>query len=158
MLRLITDFPDHLVLPLKYALSLILLSLGWSLVGWWLTALAAAWPLWVGTLLVSVYLISIGTGAIALANGWVVLLVTLVLYEDRVPPFWRNDLPYKYWAIMLLLLWGVGTGLVFLLGIQSQGLWQWPRPYQRRLRLGLVGLSWLSLSLGSLAYQLGLLG
>ena len=143
---------------MKYVLFALLLSLGWGLVGWWLAALAAAWPLWLGTLLVSVYLISIGTGAIALANGWVVLLITLTLYEDRVPPFWRTDLPYKYWATMLLLLWGVGTGLVFLLGFQAQGLWRLPRPYQGRLRLGLVGLSWLSLGLGSLTYQVGWLG
>lgn len=123
--------------------------------GWWLAALGAAWPLWLGCFLITLYLIRVGVGAIALSNGWIVLLIMLVLYQEKQPPFWQADLPYKYWAMMLLLLWTLGTVLVCWLGLQAQGLNQMPNQYRLRRQRVLLGATWLGLSLGSLTYYLG---
>lgn len=120
-------------------------------------AALAIWPLWLGTVGITLYLVVVGSGAIALSNGWVMFLIATAIFKGHYPAFWPPDQPYQYWATLLLTLWGVGVVVVFLLGLQSQSLKQLPHRKRQVRRLNLLLLTWAGLCLGYLAYRLNLL-
>lgn len=132
-----------------------LLFVGFCLGGWWLTALGAAWFLWLGTGLMTGYLVAVGTGAIVLSNSWIVFLIAVTLISARKPVFWPVYVPYQLWAITMMLLWVIGGGLVILLGIQAQALKDSPSPTRQLRQWSLVLLLWLGLGVGYLTYHLG---
>ncbi|HEY9880286.1 MAG TPA: hypothetical protein V6D29_17655 [Leptolyngbyaceae cyanobacterium] len=125
--------------------------------GWWMAALASIWPLWLGTGGVTLYLVMVGTGAIALSNAWVLLLIATAIFKGNYPIFWPSNQPYQYWATLLLILWSVGVTVVFLLGLQSQRLKQFRNQKRRTYQLALLLLTWAALCLGYLTYRLGIL-
>lgn len=122
-----------------------------------MAALAIIWPLCLGTGGVMLYLVKVGTDAIALSNAWVLLLIATAIFKGHYPAFWPPTQPYQSWATLLLILWGIGAAIVFLLGVQAQGLKQLSGRKRQARQLGLLWLAWTALCLGYVTYRLGIL-
>lgn len=121
-----------------------------GLVGWSLTAMGAPPVLWLGCALVGAYLLRVGRGGVVPALLWVTLLITVAVVWDVYPPLRPPDFYYRYWALVLLGLWGLGLGAVAGLGRCGEALGR-GRGAQAG---GLVGLG-LGLGLGYAVYYGG---
>ncbi len=136
------------------AAYLALLLLSYGALGWLLAAFQVPWPIWLGSLGVTLHLIYSGTAAIALSGGWVVSVMFVAAARKSWATVWGSQVPYEQaqlWAEGLLLIWIGVTGLVFLLAFADSGL----LPLGRRSRIyGLISLIWGAIYSGSLCYQL----
>lgn len=133
---------------------LIVLVLGYGLIGWLLAAFQATWPVWFGTLAVTLYLICSGPAAIALSQSWIVGIMTLAAVLKSWTPVWGSQVPFEQaqlWAKGLLLIWLAAISLAVLLGFASTILQPW-KLNPRLTRSSLVLLLWTALGLGGLAY------
>jgi hypothetical protein len=152
-------------MPLSHSPLRILISLTWQfgplllgvgLWGWCLAAFATPFPLVLFTGLVVAYLIAVGPSGIVPASAWISLLITLVVALDLFPPFWPNSLPYKHWAMTVLLLWGLSLAIVYLLARQGERLQQSPGALVGRVIT--ISVLYLALQAGGLVYQAGWTG
>ena len=136
-------------------LHIVLLTAGCGYCGWWLAAMEATWPIWLGCYLAIAYLLTVGRGGIVLASIWITSLIVLIVWLGIYPNFWFERTPYRYWAKVLLMLWGSGTLMTYLLAIKGQALKAGQTVQQRRLRLVYFGLLCLGLGAGQLFFALG---
>jgi len=104
-------------------LAVLLMGYGW--LGWLMAAFQVPWPIWLGTLGVTLHLIRSGSAAIVLSEGWVVSVMFLAAVIKAWPEVWDSHVPYEnaqLWAKGLLLIWMGGTGLVILLAFADSAL------------------------------------
>jgi hypothetical protein len=73
------------------------------------------------------------------ASGVIAMAITLVVAFDIFPPFWADNLHYKYWAYTVLLLWATSIAVVCLLAAAGQNLGRVKLPYRLASRLAMVG-------------------
>jgi hypothetical protein len=133
---------------------LIVLLLGYGFVGWLLAAFQAAWPIWLGTFAITLYLICAGPAAIAFSQSWIVSIMTLAAVLKSWTPAWGSQVPFEQaqlWAKGLLLIWLAAISLAVLLGFASTVLQPW-KLNARLTRYSLILLLWTALGLGGLAY------
>jgi hypothetical protein len=137
---------------------LILLCLGYLGLGWLLAAYKVSWLIWLGTLLIIIHLSIAESGAIFLANLWLVLVISLgIVLNSKISlhflPFHRAQI----WALTLLIVWFFSISLIFMLAFASAKL--------KNLSLGrlnkfhkynayiLVAVTWIAMRLGYLIYK-----
>lgn len=138
------------------AVYLTLLLLGYGLLGWLLAAFQVSWPIWLGSLGVTLHLISAGTAAIALSAGWVVCIMFLAAARKSWAAVWGSQVPYEQaqlWAEGLLLIWIGVTSLVFLLAMADSVLAQAGCKGQVK-HYSLTGSLWSAIAAGAICYQI----
>jgi hypothetical protein len=137
------------------AAYLALLLLGYSLLGWLLAAFQVPWPIWLGSLGMTLHLIYSGTAAIALSAAWVVSIMFLAATSKAWAAVWDSQVPYEQaqlWAEGLLLIWLSAIGLVLLLACADSVLAQ--IGCTGRIKFySLTCLLWSSIGIGALYYQ-----
>ncbi|MEE3716415.1 hypothetical protein V2H45_06635 [Tumidithrix elongata RA019] len=131
---------------------LAFLVLGYTAAGWILADYNASWIVWLGTIAVALHLSKAGTAAIAVATTWIVLLVGIGALTWSYPKHFPIG-GAKAVAWSLILVWIYALLMVLLLAfanrpIQAIGLTKKQGFYC------LVILTWTSLLLGWLVYQL----
>lgn len=138
------------VLSLTLSLAFLIVGLvGW---GWWLAALSTplAGVLAAGGLVV--YGLRAGWGSVVPASAAISVAIALVVAFDIFPPFWPDNIHYKYWAFTVLALWALSLVTVYLLAKVGRSLQQLRAPY-RWSKLGLTAGLLLALWAGSSLYQ-----
>ena len=101
------------ILTVGWRLAALVLGIGhW---GWWLAALVAPKSAVLVAGLLVVYGLGVGWGSVVPASGVIAMAITLVVAFDIFPPFWADNLHYKYWAYTVLLLWATSIAVVCLL-------------------------------------------
>jgi hypothetical protein len=132
------------------------LLLGYGCLGWLLAAFQVPWPIWLGSLGVTIHLIYSGSAAIALSSSWVVGIMFLAAAKKSWPEVWDSRVPHiaaQLWAERLLLIWLVATGLIVLLAFAGAALYR--LGVQGRFRFyGFVSLVWAAMGSGWFYYQL----
>ena len=135
---------------------LVALLLGYSCLGWLLAAFQVPWPIWLGSLGVTIHLTYSGAAAIALSSGWVVGIMFLAAAKKSWPEVWDSRIPHdqaQFWAEGLLLIWLGATGLVVLLAFAGAALYR--LGVQGRFRFSsFISLVWAAMGGGWLCYQL----
>jgi hypothetical protein len=132
------------------------LLLGYTAVGWLLTAFGASRFVWLGTLAVTFHLALSGTEAILLANAWVLMVVFTAVLRKTWPLFLGGYLPYKnapLWAIIMIILWFLAIFFMVFLAWTRQKL-QTMGWNERQAYLSLVALTWVALATGWMVFQL----
>lgn len=138
-------------------LGLILLV---GLFGLGLCLFSAGIGIWLATGLVMVYVLQVGQGGLFLASLWSTLLIALLVVFDyfpvevlqHFPDFWPQAMHYRYWALILLILWAIAIGIFCLLGHFSD-VWQ---QLSKRDRPFIQGIGVISILMGlTLGHQLG---
>ncbi|PZV10121.1 MAG: hypothetical protein DCF32_00525 [Leptolyngbya sp.] len=124
-----------------------MLILGVGLWGWWLAALAAPQSTILIAGLLLAYGLGTGWGSVVPASAAVSMAIALVVAFDIFPPFWPDNIHYKYWAYTVLLLWAASVALIGLLAAVGQRLRR-AKPADRwggRLALlaSLLGMLWI---------------
>ncbi len=140
----------------KIGLYFLTLLLSYTVVGWILTAFAASWKIWLGTVAVILHLAIAGTEAILLANTWVLGVVFTAVLRKTWPIFLWGYLPKKnapLWAVILILLWFFAILFIVILGLTRQKLQRngWN---DKQACLSLVAVTGTALSLGWLFFQI----
>jgi hypothetical protein len=138
---------------------LFLLCLGYIGAGWLLAAYQVSWLIWLGTLLAIVHLSIAETGAIVLANTWLVLIILLgIFFNTKIS---LNFLPlYKaqIWAIGLLVVWIFAILLILMLAFAQTPLKTLDLgrigKSQKRISYFLIFVTWIAIKLGYLIYKL----
>lgn len=102
-------------------LHLITLLLGYLSLGWLLAAFQVPLIVWLVTLGITLHLIKSEVDALALANIWVVAIVTVGVLFKAWLPIW-GDFQVRPWAIGLMVLWLWATVLVLLLAFAQKPL------------------------------------
>lgn len=136
---------------------LVLLLLGYSLVGWLLAAFQVFWLIWPVTFLVTFHLIRSGPPAIALSSSWVIGLMTLAAVMKAWAPVWDSRVPHEHaqlWAQGLLLIWFGASGLVVLLAFAERMVMRPLGLAGHQAVYGLVILIWSAMVIGRLCYGL----
>ncbi|MGB3137054.1 MAG: hypothetical protein WBB18_09650 [Nodosilinea sp.] len=123
---------------------------GW---GWWLTALAASKTVVLLTGLLIAYALKTGWGSVVPASAVVSGAIALVVAFDILPPFWPDNVHYKYWAYTVLALWALSIAIVCLLAKVGQALRQPRLPYRWSRQLGLAAGLLVALWAGTRLYQ-----
>jgi hypothetical protein len=134
---------------------LLTVFIGFILIGWLLNGLQASLMACVGTLTVSLYLIWVGLGGVALASVWVVGLMSVAAIHQ----LWFHDLPrpeFRYIPMILLANWLFVLGVTWQLGKISDRL-QKTRISRIFGFAGLVGLVAISVTVGWQLYPQTLL-
>ena len=121
--------------------------------GWWLAALAAPKAVVVITGLLVAYGLGVGWGSVVPASAVVSGAIALVVAFDIFPPFWPDNIHYKFWAYTVLALWASSIALVCLLAKVGQSLRQSKSPYRRSQYLMLMVSLLLTLWAGTSLYQ-----
>lgn len=133
----------------------ILLLLGYGFAGWLLAAFQVPWPVWLGTLAMTLHLIQVGAAALALSSGWVVGLIAIAVVVKAWARVWNPRLPLEQaqlWAQVLLLIW-LGAMLLILLLAYARLLL--PAALKGRwVMLALTSFVWGALALGAWLYRL----
>ena len=136
--------PSPLRPGLGFIAQLIPLIVGFAGFGWCLACLASPWPIWLGTLLATMYVLWVGQAGIFLASVWATVLISLVIIFNILPPLWLEYFDYRLWPAIIILFWGTSVLLFTLLANYTQGLQPLPRQARFWWRLG----SWLLLLVG----------
>ena len=136
--------PSPLRPGLGFIAQLIPLIVGFAGFGWCLACLASPWPIWLGTLLATMYVLWVGQAGIFLASVWATVLISLVIIFNILPPLWLEYFDYRLWPASIILFWGTSVLLFTMLANYTQGLQPLPRPARFWWRLG----SWLLLLVG----------
>ena len=135
---------------------LLLLILGYGLLGWLLAAFQVSNLIWLGTLSVTSYVAALGTDALLLAVAWVVTVAMIGAADKAWVTIWNINLPYEnvqLWAIGLLVFWFWGLVLISGLAFARNSVRAIGVPY-RHIFLTLLILTWFALGSGSLTYHL----
>jgi hypothetical protein len=135
-----------LILTSGYLLLLCLAAFGIGVV---LDTYNASSLIWLVTLAITVHLAWAGTGAIALAMVWVLILIWVAVIIYATPKQVQLDPPT--WAISLIKLWVQGVLYVVLSGFAPRLLAHW-RLKQTQVFLILLILIWSALGTGMLVY------
>jgi hypothetical protein len=138
---------------------LILLCLGYVGAGWLLAAYNVSWLIWLGTLLITIHLSIAQTGAIILANTWIVLIILLgIFFNTKISltflPFYKAQI----WAIGLLIVWFFAIILILMLAFAQT-------PLKKICLVGIkkarkytsyisIVVTWIAIRLGYLIYKL----
>ncbi len=133
---------------------LTVLLLGYGFAGWLLAAFQVPWPVWLGTLAITLHLIQVGPAALALASSWVMGLIAVAAVVKAWVSVWNARLPLEQaglWAQGLLLIW-LGATLLLLLLAYARPLLR-RRFRGRRAGLALTGFVWAALGLGGWLHQ-----
>jgi hypothetical protein len=137
---------------------LILLCLGYIGLGWLLAAYKVSWLIWLGTLLITIHLSIAETGAIFLANLWLVLVISLgIILNSKISlhflPFDRAQI----WALTLLIIWFFSISLIFMLALAPAKLKKmslgWLKKFQKYNAYILVTVTWIAMRIGYLIYK-----
>jgi hypothetical protein len=139
------DMPS-LILAGGYLLLLGLVSLG---VGVVLDVYNASSLIWVVTLAITLHLAWAGTGAIALAMVWILIVLWIAVLIYATPK--GTQLRPSPWAVSLMRLWVQGTLYSVLLGFASRFLERWQLS-RTQVFFTLLILTWSALGLGTLIY------
>ncbi|NET10903.1 MAG: hypothetical protein F6K16_40705 [Symploca sp. SIO2B6] len=152
-----------------YGLQLLVLAIGFGLVGWFLTAIHVHKVVWLSVYGLILYLVNVQQGGLFLAHGWVIVAIAFSAITRIWPSVWASHIPYeepRLWAFILLLIWGVAIALIHLLALS-------PNPTRKFLRqlpflsspfisssltTAILLMGWVSMAiaLGGLTYQIGL--
>jgi hypothetical protein len=133
-----------------------LVSLAFSLVC--LGVILAAYELsiwgWLGTIACVFHLAWAGSGAIPMAMGWMIFVLTLAAYAYAEPQLfvWQSG---PLWATSLIVLWVVGSIIIFALAHGTQTL-EWTGWSQAKRNRTIAAIASLSLGAGWCAYQLAI--
>ncbi|MDA0866629.1 MAG: hypothetical protein O2890_09455 [Cyanobacteria bacterium] len=125
--------------------------------GWLLAAYGAPLPVWLATQAVTVHLAWVGSDAIALAIGWVIAIMWMLIAFKPWPSTWPIQVigtPAQTWALTYLLLWIFSILLVFSLVfarsfLRTKGLQRKP------ILFYLWVITWGGLGMGGLIYGYG---
>jgi hypothetical protein len=138
---------------------LILLGLGYLGLGWLLAAYKVSWLIWLGTLLMTIHLSIAETGAIFLANLWLVFVVSLgIILNSKISlhflPFNRAQI----WALTLLIIWFFSISLIFMLAFappkfKNLGL-SWLKKVQKYNAHILIAVTWIAMRIGYVIYKI----
>ncbi|MGG6237945.1 hypothetical protein ACQ4N7_04840 [Nodosilinea sp. AN01ver1] len=138
------------MLILTWWLGLLIVGVGhW---GWWLAALAAPKAVVVITGLLVAYGLGVGWGSVVPASAVVSGAIALVVAFDIFPPFWPDNIHYKYWAYTVLALWASSVALVCLMANVGQML-QHSQSTRRRWHLVMMVSLLLALWAGTSLYH-----
>jgi hypothetical protein len=129
-----------------YLLLLGLASLG---IGMLLDSYNASLLIWVGTLIITLHLAWAGTGAIALAMVWILIIIWVAVLIYATPK--QTHLEPPAWAVSLMRLWIQGALYSVLLGFASRPLARWQLG-RTQIFFTLLILTWSALGLGTLIY------
>jgi Mg2+/Co2+ transporter CorB len=146
----------HRLAYVYLAAYLTLLLLGYGLLGWLLAAFQVSWPIWLGSLGVTLHLIYAGTAAIALSASWVVIIMFLAAARKSWAAVWGSQVPYEQaqlWAEGLLLIWIGITGLILLLAVADAVLAQ-VGCKGRVKHYSLTSSLWSAMAGGAIYYQI----
>lgn len=121
-------------------LQLFALTLGFGVLGWCLSSLAAPPPIWLGMGLTIGYVVWVGRAGLFLASVWITFLVSLVVGLKIFPPHWLEYFKYGFWPLSLMAFWAAGMGLFALLGNYVQSLPARHRLLWQGLALVAIGL------------------
>jgi hypothetical protein len=135
-----------LILTSGYLLLLGLAAFGIGVV---LDIYNASSLIWLVTLAITVHLAWAGTGAIALAMVWVLILIWVAVLIYATPKQVQLDPPT--WAVSLIKLWIQGTFYAVLSGFAPRLLGRWGLK-QNQVFLILLILVWSALGTGTLIY------
>ncbi len=130
---------------------LIVLWLGYAVLGWFLAVYEVPSAIWVGTLLVTLHLAWAGTAAIALGLAWVVAVISIAAFVYAIPAYMRSQ-DGREWAMSLFKLWGRGVIFVLMLGFANRFLQPWNLKRTHSFWI-LVSLTWSALWLGAIIYH-----
>jgi len=130
--------------------SLMFFWFAYSLVGWLLSAYHVPTVVWIGTLVMTLYLAWTGLDAIAVASIWVVGVLSIGAIRHAW--MWRIFRPfYQIEPLTLLLIWLLSLGLVVLTAIAHKRLQERFGRVQVFYRLAIP--IWLGLVLGLFMYH-----
>lgn len=141
-------------LPLLAWVYLLLLSLGYLSIGWLMSAFQVPWPVRIGTLGMTLYIVKTGADAIALASTWTVGIIA----AGAVAKAWivsDPQLPHTHaqlWAAALLMFWLWTLVLIVLLAFASRPM-QAIAPGKVQGSTLLLILVWAALGTGQLLYH-----
>lgn len=109
---------------------------------------------WLGTLACACHLAWAGSGAIPMAMGWMIFVLTLAAYTYAEPQLfmWHSG---PLWATSLIVLWVVSSIIIFALAHGSQRL-EWTGWSQTKRSRTMAAIACLSLGAGWCAYQLAI--
>lgn len=137
----------------------LILLLGYTVIGWLLTAFSASPVVWLGTLAVSLHLSASGTEAILLANAWVLMVILTLVLQKTWPLFLGGYIPYQnsqLWSVVMIVFLFFGIALILIHGWTHQTFkkigWN-----DRQILLRLITLTWIALGLGWIIFQITLL-
>lgn len=130
--------------------SLVLSWFAYGLIGWLLSAYRVPAVVWIGTLVMTLYLAWVGVDAIAVASIWVVGVLSIGAIRHAW--MWHIFRPfYQIEPLTLLLIWLLSLGLVVLTAIAHKRLQERFGRVQAFYRLAIP--IWLGLILGLLVYR-----
>jgi hypothetical protein len=128
---------------------LVLLWLGYGLVGWLLSAYRVPTSVWIGTLMMTFYLAWAGLDAIALASIWVVGVLSIGAIRHAW--MWQIVRPYyQIEPLVLLIIWLLSLGLVVFTAIAHKQLQK--RFNRAQVLYRLISSAWFGLALGLWVY------
>ena len=106
-----------------YYLHLLMLSIGFVAVGWFLAAVHAKLLIWLSLVSLIIYLVNTQKGGIILAHGWLAMLISLSTITRIWPSVWPSHIPYhqpRLWALIVLIIWAIAALLIHLLASSPQ--------------------------------------
>lgn len=106
-----------------YCLHLLVLSVGFVAVGWFLAAIQAKVLIWLSLVSLVIYLVNTQKGGLVLAHGWLAMLISLSTVTRIWPSVWPSHIPYdkpRLWALIVLIIWAVAAFLIHLLASLPQ--------------------------------------
>jgi hypothetical protein len=138
---------------------LLLLFLGYIAAGWLLATYRVSWLVWLGTLGITLHLAIAETGAIVLANTWVVVIILSgIFFNTKIS---LNFLPFEraqIWALSLLIIWVFAIALIFMLAfaktIMNKLCVGWIFKLQPYTSYILLSVIWIAIKCGYLIYKL----
>jgi hypothetical protein len=128
---------------------LLLVGLAALWIGILLDIYNASTLIWVGTLVITLHLAWAGTGAIAIAMVWVLIVIWVAAIIYAVPKQTHMDPPV--WALSLMRLWVQGALYSVLLGFAPRPLARWQLS-RTQIFFTLLILTWSGLGFGAFIY------
>ena len=106
-----------------YYLHVLILSIGFFAVGWFLAAIHAKCLVWLSLASLIIYLVNTQQRGLVLAHGWVAMVISVSTVTRIWPSIWPSHIPYhqpRLWAITVLIIWAIATTLIHLLASSPQ--------------------------------------
>ena len=137
----------------------LIIVAAYGLAGWLLAAFSAPLWVWLGSLVMIVYLAKSGTEGLLIANAWIVLIIFLVTVFKRWPQVWPSQIPkteITLWSTIIVLLWSFSILLIMSLALAHKAMELRNFTSIQRFII-LVGLTGCSLVGGELFFRLNIL-
>lgn len=119
----VANFPFGQNKSMSYYLQLLVLSVGFVAVGWFLAAIQAKVLIWLSLVSLVIYLVNTQKGGLVLAHGWLAMLISLSTVTRIWPAVWPSHIPYdkpRLWALIVLIIWAMAALLIHLLASLPQ--------------------------------------